>query len=52
MNKAQEYRRRANDCRAQAEKQNGGQYKDQWLALAEEWSRLAEQAEHYPNLFS
>ena len=40
-----EYRRRADECRAQVEKTKGEYEKGKWLNLAAKWDDLAEDAE-------
>ena len=50
MNKANEFRERARDCRRSiaiaAEME-----KNQWLRIAEQWDRLAKHAEQFPDAF-
>jgi hypothetical protein len=40
-----EYRRRADECRAQVEKAKGENEKGKWLKLAAKWDDFAEDAE-------
>jgi hypothetical protein len=37
MNRADEFRRNADDCREQAERCHNPLYKERWLKIAENW---------------
>jgi hypothetical protein len=50
MDKANEFRERARDCRRSAATATGIE-KDQWLRVAEQWEKLAERAEQFPDAF-
>ena len=42
MTRADEYRRKAQDCRLQASKARRDEDKAAWLSMAEDWERIAE----------
>jgi hypothetical protein len=44
-NRAKVYRENADDCRAQAARDQPGE-KEAWLKLADEWLRLADSLDH------
>jgi hypothetical protein len=46
-----EYRRRADECRAQAAKAKGENEKEKWLKLAAKWDDFARDAERTRKLF-
>jgi hypothetical protein len=50
MDKESEFRDRARDHRLHAAKATGLE-KAQWLKIAAEWERLAEQADRFPDIF-
>jgi hypothetical protein len=45
VKKASEYRKHAQECRALAKRMEHGEQRDQLLAMAQTWDRLAEQRE-------
>jgi hypothetical protein len=45
MNKAEEFRRHAEECRALARQMKHGKYHTQLLQMAETWERLADDRE-------
>jgi hypothetical protein len=46
VKKASEYRKHAQECRALAKRMAHGEQRDQLLAMAQTWDRLAEQREN------
>ena len=49
MKKASEYWTHAQECRALAKRMGQGEHRDQLIAMAETWERLAEQRETTSN---
>jgi hypothetical protein len=45
LKKASEYRAHAHDCRVLAKQMEQGEHRDQLMAMADTWERLAEQRE-------
>jgi hypothetical protein len=51
MTRAHEYRMFSEECIQQASKSGNPEDKANWLKLAEEWTRLAREAERRPEAF-
>lgn len=51
MNSADQYRRNAANCKAQAEQTFDPKVKEEWLKLAEAWLSMVEAAQSRPDAF-
>ena len=50
IDRAEEYRRKAQECVAHAQRVSSAADKATWLQMAENWQRLAENAEGSPTI--
>lgn len=49
MDRLEQYRRAAGDCRQMAERSHVAKHKERWLRIAERWTSLAKEIEEDPH---